>query len=109
MNLYDAECIGCRKAFILQDAVVVDAFYVPVLGDIGEFGVGHSDFFSLVHVWGSAEHMDDGSEHFGGFFPVPAFVSEAGYDSWLIVITPEDRIPCVMLFHSGLPVEEDLF
>ena len=88
---------------------MVCAFYVPVLGDVGKFGVGHSDFFSLENIRCSSEHVDDGSKHFGGFFPVCSFVSEAGYDSWLVVVAPEDCVPCVVLFHSDLPVKEDLF
>ena len=109
VDLDNPEGIVRAEPLFLQNAVVVDAFHISVLRNVGEIRIGHADLFSLVHVGCSPQAVDHRAQHLGGLLPVFSFISETGYHPGLIVIAPEYCVPGMVFRHSGLPVEQNFF
>ena len=96
------------QAAAAQDVVMVDALDVAVLVQRGKTGVGHAQFLALIDVRRAAQAMDDRAQHLGRLLPVFALVAKARHDARLVVVAPENSVPCVVFGHAGLPREQDI-
>ncbi len=70
--------------------------------------VGHAELFTLVDIRGALHAVQHHAEHLRGVNAVFSFITEARHDAWLVVVTPEQRIPGFVV-HPLLPVTEEGF
>ena len=70
--------------------------------------VGHANLFALVDIRRSLHAMQHHRQHFCRRHAVFTFITKARNNARLIVVTPEQGIPCHVV-HSLLPVAEQCF
>lgn len=69
--------------------------------------IGHPQFFALIDIGRALHAVKHHRQHFGGLHAEFAFIAKTRHDARLIVVTPEQRIPC-MVVHTLLPVSKNL-
>ena len=84
------------------------AFHIAIIGNLAEVRVGHADLFTLVDIGRALHAMQDHRQHFGRRNAVFTFIAKTRHDARLIVVTPEQRVPGLIV-HALLPVTEQGF
>ncbi len=81
------------------------ALDVAIIADAVEVRIGHTDLFALINIGRALHAVQHHRQHLRRRHPVRAFVAKARDDARLIVVTPEQRVPCPVV-HPLLPVAE---
>ena len=87
--------------------VCIDSFDIFVIINGFEICIGHTDFFSLIDIRRTFQHMQTGCDHLCGYLTVHrAVITESGYGTRLIVVIPVQTVPCFS-FQVILPFVHD--
>ena len=93
-----------RRAF---DKHVV-ALNVAIIGNARKVWIRHADLFALIDIGRALHTVKHHRQHFRRRDAVLSLVAEAGDDTRLVVVTPEQRVPRAIV-HPLLPVPEQRF
>ena len=86
-----AQHFGFKNKLLIR----VKNFNIPVIFDRVKMDIGHTKFFSLIHIRRSLVHMQAQSKHLGRFIAIlVAVISPAGNNTRLVMIIPVQGIPC---------------
>ncbi len=89
----------------VQGGKHVMAFHIAIIGNLAEVRIGHADLFTLVDVGRALHTVQHHRQHFCGRNAVFTFIAKTRHDAWLVVVTPEQRVPGLIV-HALLPVAE---
>ena len=89
--------------------VCVDALDISEIIRAFEWIIGHAELFSLIDIGCALQHVQACGKHFGGYFPIRrAVVAKPGDGAGLVVIVPEQAVPCLTI-KVNLPAGQDFF